>query len=175
MLFVGPCYKINRSTGEVHEPFSLESRSGKFLRSALSVDEVEMAFDNVIDGPVLDDAGRERNPSARELVGHLRHSPLMQDGEWDVVVGLSGPVRQAFEMSTGLRVRPLEAVRYSSSWFLFADHPSYVMRRPASERQRWAVDLLDEIKRAVSLSERPLRSRAPSAAPRGYHDSARMA
>jgi hypothetical protein len=99
VLFLGPCRKLDLSTGKPFPAFAPASRSGRFLRSTIQAAAVpagiELRFDNIIPRPVFDRLGKERNPSCAELISELDGHALWSLREGDVVVGLSAVVGEA--------------------------------------------------------------------------------
>ena len=149
-VFFGPCQKLNRRTGTAYEAFCPESRSGKFLRSIVDTNafpkEVNVRFDNIIASPVYDKEGKERNPTVAELVKALERHKLWKSENIDILVGLSASVREALET---VHRRRRESNRASGPMMLFAEHPSFMMRRPHSERVNYSARLQQKISGAI--------------------------
>jgi hypothetical protein len=132
VVFLGPCRKVNRRSGDLHPPFSEASPSGKFLRNIVNAavpGSVRVEYDNILETGVFTTDGQECNPMPEQLL-----APLLTHRIWreaDVVIAFSSGVREAFEAvkhqlgATGIEASPL---------IHFLHHPSYMMRRPQSER-----------------------------------------
>lgn len=144
IFILGPCRKIDRSTGDLHAPFADGSRSGKFLRSIVSSRAKSMrctvVFDNIIDDSVVDAKGCEYLPSPKTLSLFLGNHVIWTEA--DVVVALGGDVQRAFAMYFA---------GTSSQRCAFElhclPHPSYIMRRPVGERERFKSYLLEILNR----------------------------
>ena len=135
IIVLGPCCKLNKRTGLIHAPFAAESRSGKFLRMILKlnqIDEGDIEFDNIISTAVFDESGKECNPTVDQLVPALVAHRIWKEA--DVIIALSASVRTAFEMTK--RVEP----HISKPTIHFLAHPSYVLRRPQIERSAFVRD-----------------------------------
>jgi hypothetical protein len=139
VLFLGPCRKLDASTGKPFPAFSPASRSGRFLRLTIETagvpPDISVEFDNVIPRPVFDKDGRERNPSRAELVLELERHALWNLRESDLVVGLSAVVGEALNLAQRLRSASGEN---DSPRLLSLEHPSFMMRRPSTERADYA-------------------------------------
>lgn len=150
ILFLGPCRKIDLKTGLPFAPFAETSRSGRFLRQVIasaSIDALaEVQFGNVLPGPVFGDDGRERNPDWRELLLGLHGHAVWRLSDQDVIVALSGPVMRALSLAASRQVTEHGAL---SPHIVAAAHPSFMMRRPSWERDRYGVLLHDQILEAL--------------------------
>lgn len=155
VTFLGPCYKRDRKTQTLHEPFSVRSRSGKFLRSISDEIKqgVDFGFANVIPDAVFDVQGKERNPKGTELLDYITSEEFWKRVDADVIVGLSSDVRKAFELLEK-RLLPMgEPVHIAGRQFIFLEHPSFVMRQPAERRKQYVERLRTGIRSAqVSLA-----------------------
>jgi hypothetical protein len=173
VTFVGPCCKQDRKTQTLHEPFSVRSRSGKFLRSISDEIErgVDFGFANVIPDAVFDAQGKERNPKGTELLDYVTSEEFWKRVDADVIIGLSSEVRKAFELLEK-RLLPIgEPVHIAGRQFIFLEHPSFVMRQPAERRKQYAERLRTVIRSTqaslVALGRRPAskrRAKRPSGA-----------
>jgi hypothetical protein len=135
ILFLGPCRKFDPATSKPFPAFSPNSRSGKFLRSAIDAtttsNEIAIRFDNVIPRALFDREGRERYPTCTELVEELEGHALWRLSSSDVVIGLSSVVGDALERAKRAR---LEAGDQTGPALMRLEHPSFMMRRPIHER-----------------------------------------
>lgn len=134
IFFVGPCHKIDRRSGELFPPFSPESRSGRFLRGLLpaNLTGVNVRFENILSTAFFDAAGRECNPKAEHLVQALLAHGLWCDA--DVVVALGSEVHAAFRI---VQSDKKAGNRTNEIVVEFFEHPSYILRRPKMERDRY--------------------------------------
>ena len=144
ILFLGLCAKFDRKNGKQHEPFSPSSRSGKFIRGALGtklLPEGLVEFSNVLPHTVWGDHGRERLPTIDELAAGLATHSTLQQPTLLLIVGLGEGVKRAWE-------RPGEHQAISAK-VLFLPHPSFIQRRPVSERNDYIKLLQTEIRRVI--------------------------
>ncbi|NPU15166.1 hypothetical protein HL666_30800 [Bradyrhizobium sp. 83002] len=153
ILFLGPCRKFDPATSKPFPAFSSQSRSGKFLRSAIEAaaasDDVIIRFDNVIPRVLFDKEGRERYPSCGELVEELERHALWKLSRSDVVIGLSAIVGDALQRVEGSR---LKAGHHAGPTVVRLEHPSFMMRRPIKERTDYVRRLRECICLAVDAS-----------------------
>lgn len=156
ILFLGPCRKFDPSTSKPFPAFSSQSRSGKFLRSAIDATaasgEVIMRFDNVIPRALFDKEGRERYPSCGELVEELEGHALWKLSRSDVVIGLSAIVGEALQRVQSAR---LGAGGHAGPTLMRLEHPSFMMRRPIHERTDYVRRLRECINLAVGAAIGP--------------------
>lgn len=163
VMFLGPCYKQDRKTQTLHEPFSVHSRSGKFLRSILDEMKrgVDFGFANVIPRAVFDAGGKERNPKGTELLDYVISDEFWKRANADVIIGLSSDVRKAFELLEKRLLPISQPVNIAGRQFLFLEHPSFVMRQPAERRAEYAERLRSGIRSSLAgLAALPLRPTA---------------
>jgi hypothetical protein len=141
VIFLGPCYKCDRRTGGLHEPFSPQARSGAFLRriAAPLADKFEVCFDNIIADAVWDGCGRERVPAPSELIVALQDHRIWSMHPSSTVAGLGGAVGRALKLVAASR-RAKGVTEMPG--FLFFEHPSFVLRRPACERSAYGQRIL---------------------------------
>ena len=132
VIFLGPCRKVNRKSGNFHPPFSEASPSGKFLRNIVNAavpESVRIEYDNILETGAFTAHGQECTPTPRQLV-----DPLLTHRIWreaDVVIAFSSDVREAFAI---VKSQLGAAAAKASPLIHFLHHPSYMMRRPQIER-----------------------------------------
>lgn len=150
VLFLGPCHKLQPRSAIPYPPFAENSRSGRFLRRA--IDQTELAviadvqFDNILPGPALDDAGKERYPTWHELADRAQDHRLWQLRAKDVIVALSVSVARALHAVAARRPTPLS----EAPQLVGMPHPSYMLRRPATEREEYALELRRRVLDAIA-------------------------
>ncbi len=132
VIFLGPCRKVDRKSGNLHPPFSEASPSGKFLRNIVNgavPESVRIEYDNILETGAFTAHGQECIPTPEQLV-----KPLLTHRIWheaDAVIALSSDVREAFAI---VKSQLDAAAAKGSPLIHFLHHPSYMMRRPQNER-----------------------------------------
>lgn len=154
VFLLGPCHKIDRSTGELYPAFGGRSRSGRFLRDILTaspLNDVVVVFDNIMLGGHLNAAGRESIPGVKALAQALQGHRLWQDA--NAVIGFGTSVKAAFEqIAVSARSQTARALRPR---IIYLPHPSYILRRPLTERQTFAEQLTSALANARVLPTGP--------------------
>lgn len=144
VYLLGPCHKVDRTTGELHPAFGGASRSGRFLRNILHTCPrrgVAIVFDNIMPSAHFDAAGRETIPDIDELTQTLQDHRLWRDA--DVVVGFGASVKAALEHVAAMT--PTQTEHACATRLVYLPHPSYVLRRPAAERRAFAEQLISAL------------------------------
>ena len=140
VFLLGPCHKINRKSGHLHRPFDPASRSGRFLRDIMpseGVSCIEVVYDNILPNACFNQAGKECLPTLSVLTKSLEQHKVWNNA--DIVVGFGTQVRAALEQVAKERAR-VACGKFCPS-LIYLPHPSYVLRRPAPERESFCKQL----------------------------------
>jgi hypothetical protein len=132
VLFLGPCRKQNRQTGEPHRPFDPATPSGKYVslvQRALQSVAYEFYFSNVIDRPHFCAIHRdEKNPTPEELLSNWEQfERRLRRMNVDCIVGFGSNVRSAFARADGIQYLNGQIYTRGNRKIIFAPHPSFVM------------------------------------------------
>ena len=142
IVFLGPCFKLNRRTSENFEAFSPQSRSGKFLRSSVErglIDSdkiVKIEYRNVIERLFYNSSGKEVVPSVSELVGDVKQLRVWDYA--DIVICLGSAVSEA--VNRVMQDEKCDQIAKHVSVF-HLKHPSFVIRQPVEIRDQYGADI----------------------------------
>lgn len=132
VLFLGPCRKYNRRTGEPHRSFDPRTPSGKYvslIKNALRSTGCEFRLSNVIDETCFCATERdEKNPTPDELISNWKEfERRLKHMRVDCIVAFGSNVRSAFARVDGIDYLNDQIYNRGRQIIVFAPHPSFVM------------------------------------------------
>jgi hypothetical protein len=162
ILFLGPCRKQDRRTGNLYLPFDPETLSGQYtlqLKNALSTANKRASFSasNIIDGPCFAPGStEERNPDLHDLV---QHWPVFERRVArmciEYIVAFGTNVREAFGEIDCMDYRNYELYERGPHKIVFSHHPSFIM----VYRRKKIGEFIDSVIRAMRLERSEIQGR----------------
>ncbi len=157
VLFLGPCRKHNRRTGEVHPAFDPKTPSGRYIslvQAALSNVASDFKFANVIDAPHFSsETGAEKNPHPSDLITHwAQFERRVRRMRVDCIIAFGSNVRTAFALADQKEYADGKTYSRGRQKVIFAPHPSFVMIYRRRAMHKYIESLRTRVQRLAYVS-----------------------